>query len=294
MPFRLCEEDEFAKSLLYSEVPKFYTWNKVSKQFQRRKQGKPVSGWPNLYSSDALGRVYTVSPRDQECFFLRLLLVNVRGPKSFDDLKTVNGIVRASFREACFELKLLESDAHWDSTVADAARTAHPREIRTLFAILLTTCFPSNPRDLWEKFKDYMSEDILHRERLSNPDMDISFSLEIYNEALVLIEDICLTSVNKKLKQLGMPDPIRSAQILDRDLGRETEFDVEQLRQFVEMNSLVLVREQRSFYDEVLKTVAGNAPLMETSTRETWAEWSFFHRRSWEGHVICMNMHRMH
>ena len=90
--FRLCEEDEFASTLLYSEVPKFYTWNKVSKQFQRRKQGKPVSGWPNLYSSDALGRVYTVSPRDQECFFLRLLLVNVREPKSFDNLKTVNGI----------------------------------------------------------------------------------------------------------------------------------------------------------------------------------------------------------
>ena len=57
--FRLCEEDEFAKSLLYSEVPNYCTWNKQTKRFQRRKQGKPVNGWPNLYSSDALGRVYT-------------------------------------------------------------------------------------------------------------------------------------------------------------------------------------------------------------------------------------------
>ena len=105
------------------------------------------------------------------------------------------------------------------------------RQIRTLFAILLTTCFPSNPRDLWEKFKDYMSEDILHRKRQSNLDMEISFSSEIYNEALLSIEEICLTSVNKKLKQLGMSGPIRSAEVQDRDLSRETEFDVEQLRQ---------------------------------------------------------------
>ena len=137
--FRLCEEDEFAKSLLYSEVPNYYTWNRQTKRFQRRKQGKPVNGWSDLYSSDALGRVYTVSPRDQECFFLRLLLVNVRGPRSFNDLRTVNGNLRPSFRQVCLELKLLEGDAHWDPTMADAASTAHPRQIRTMFAILLTT-----------------------------------------------------------------------------------------------------------------------------------------------------------
>ena len=89
--------------------------------------------------------------------------------------------------------------------------------------------------------------------------MNISFSSEIYNEALLSIENIRLTSVNKKLKQLGMPDPLRSAQIQDRDLGRETDFDVVQLRQFVETNSLLLVNEQRSIYDEVLRTVASDA-----------------------------------
>jgi hypothetical protein len=58
-----------------------------------------------------------------------------------------------------------------------------------LFAIIFTTCFPSNVKDLWEKYKDYMCEDILHRLRVTNKNPDVQFTPNIYNEALVLIED---------------------------------------------------------------------------------------------------------
>ncbi|GFX55068.1 uncharacterized protein LOC104236095 [Trichonephila clavipes] len=151
--YSLCQDDLFAKTLLYSEVPKFYTWNASTKKFQRRKQGKAVEGHTNLYSSDALGRLYTVHPNNTECFYLRLLLINIRGPISFQDLRTVNGQLCATYRQACQELNLLENDAHWDTALADASNTARPLQIRTLFAIILTTCFPSNPKDLWEKYK---------------------------------------------------------------------------------------------------------------------------------------------
>ncbi|GFV75175.1 ATP-dependent DNA helicase [Trichonephila clavipes] len=190
--YSLCQYDLFAKTLLYSEVPKFYTWNASTKKFQRRKQGKAVEGHTNLYSSDALGRLYTVHPNNTECFYLRLLLINIRGPISFQDLRTVNGQLCATYRQACQELNLLENDAHWDTALADASNTARPQQIRTLFAIILTTCFPSNPKDLWEKCKDYMSEDILHRLRAANQNPDIQFTPNVYNEALILIEDICL------------------------------------------------------------------------------------------------------
>ncbi|GFW33637.1 uncharacterized protein LOC104236095 [Trichonephila clavipes] len=146
--YSLCQNDLFAKTLLYSEVPKFYTWNASTKKFQRRKQGKAVEGHTNLYSGDALGRLYTVHPNNTECFYLRLLLINIRGPISFQDLRTVNGQLCATYRQACQELNLLENDAHWDTALADASNTAQPQQIRTLFAIILTTCFPSNPKDL--------------------------------------------------------------------------------------------------------------------------------------------------
>ena len=45
--FQLCLQDHFAKTILYCEVPRYYTWNASEKQFHRRKQGCL------LYTSDA-------------------------------------------------------------------------------------------------------------------------------------------------------------------------------------------------------------------------------------------------
>ena len=47
-------------------------------------------------------------------FYLRLLLVNVRGPTSFQSLRIVDGELCATYREACQRLHLLEDDVHWD------------------------------------------------------------------------------------------------------------------------------------------------------------------------------------
>lgn len=35
--FQLCQHDEFAKTLFYHEIPKYYTWNTSKKMFQKRK-----------------------------------------------------------------------------------------------------------------------------------------------------------------------------------------------------------------------------------------------------------------
>ena len=73
--FETCQNDNFAQTLLYSEMPKYYTWNQSTKKFMQRKQGKPVPGYPSVYSTDAIGRIYSVHPSNDECFYLRLLLV---------------------------------------------------------------------------------------------------------------------------------------------------------------------------------------------------------------------------
>ena len=158
--------------LVYAEVPHYFTCYKSRKQFQRRKQGQAVNGQPNLYSTDALGRLYTIHPNNAECYYLRLLLINVRGPTSFENLKTINNILYATYREAYQQLKLLENDQNWDDALADASLGSSSHQIRTLFAIIIATCFSSNPINLWEKHKDSMTDDILHQARIttSNPD----------------------------------------------------------------------------------------------------------------------------
>jgi len=150
-----------------------------------------VVGHPGVWVTQALGRVYTVHPSNSECFYLRMLLLVLRGPTSFADLKTVNGVVCESYREACDRLGRLESDAHWDSALAEAAASQLPHRIRHLLAILLTTCAVSNPLQLWEKYEKDMSEDILRTLRI-HLGLSLDF-LDIYNQALQLLEYMCLS-----------------------------------------------------------------------------------------------------
>ena len=107
---------------------------------EKRKQGDQVEGYPDIRNTDIIGRVYTVHPNQFECFCLRILLHNVRGPMSFEHLRTVNGEVFTGFREACLELGLLEDDRHWDETLEETEGCRVPRQLRSLFAVMLMSC----------------------------------------------------------------------------------------------------------------------------------------------------------
>lgn len=249
---------QFARTLLYAEVPTYFTWNASQKSWQPRKRGKPVEDCAGLHSSSALGRLYTVHPKQLECFYLRLLLINVRGPTSFEFLRTVNGRLCISNHEACAALGLLEDDAHWDRTLSDAALTSYPHQIRTLFAILLTTCFPANPNNLWDTYKTAMIEDILHSARVRNENPNLDASDEMYNEALVMIEDICILICNVPLTNLGMPTPNRaSTDIANTDVRRERSFNTDDLSAFVHNNEPKLVPMQKEVYEKIMRTIAG-------------------------------------
>ena len=80
---KLCQKDEFARTLLYPEVNNYFTWQDKQRVWERRKQGKSVEGYPGVKKAVNLSRVYTVHPQQQDCYYLRLLLFHVRGPTSF-------------------------------------------------------------------------------------------------------------------------------------------------------------------------------------------------------------------
>ena len=149
----------------------------------------PIPG-QDAVASDALGRMYTVHPNNAECYFLRMLLHTVQESTSFLALKTVDGKVCETFREACQNLGLLENDQHWEMTLSEAALTCFPAQIRNLFAIILTTCNPSNPNSLWEKYKESMSEDVLLDARRNHADPNMNFSPQIFNETQMFYKKV--------------------------------------------------------------------------------------------------------
>ena len=164
--FDLCREDDFAKTLLYCDVPQYYRWDRSSKKWKRRIQGIHVEGHPGIKSCDTLGRVYTIHPSAFECYCLCLLLHIVRGPTSYEDLRMVNQFKCATFREACSIRGLLEDEGHWSATLEEAALGRSPRMLRNLFGTMIVTCGLGNPKSLWDKHKESLAEDILLEVRI--------------------------------------------------------------------------------------------------------------------------------
>ncbi|VDM93522.1 unnamed protein product, partial [Onchocerca ochengi] len=79
---------------------------------------------------------------------------------------------------------------------------------------------------------------------------------EIYNEALIMIEDLCLQIANKVLNQLGMPSRNRSAAAsFDLELHREQNYNIADLSSYVQSNIPKLTFEQRSIYGRIMQTV---------------------------------------
>ena len=74
--------------------------------------------------------MFFVHPSAGDRFFLRLLLIIVPGPTSFEDLRTHEGIVYPTFRGACGVPGLTED------VLTDAIRCMMPQKLRGLFAIL--------------------------------------------------------------------------------------------------------------------------------------------------------------
>ena len=58
---------------------------------------EPVDSKPDIFRENTIDRLYTVHPNLDECFFLRMLLVNVPGPISFQQLKIVDGVITCHF-----------------------------------------------------------------------------------------------------------------------------------------------------------------------------------------------------
>ena len=140
-----------------------------------------------------------------------MLLHHVRGPTSFEALRTVDGEVFNTFRDACLERGLLEDDRHWDETLEEVQACRVPKQIRSLFAVMLLSCEISNPLGLWEKYREGMSEDVLFQAQ--QVDSNASLDENIYNKALILLEDHLLNIGGQTVDNYGLPQTNRTEQL---------------------------------------------------------------------------------
>ncbi|XP_044581535.1 uncharacterized protein LOC123263065 [Cotesia glomerata] len=200
---------------------------------------------------------FALNPRQTECFYLRLLLVNVTGPLSFQDIRKVNGQQYTTYKDACLALGLLEDDNQWECMLAEAALNCTAIQIRLLFAIVLTTCFPARAEILWNNYKDSVTDDILHQHRTRCNDLAITFSDYMYNEALIAIEDLCIIIANLPLSHFGMNSPNRGAtDLMNTEMNREMQYNTVETATIVTRNVPLMNEEQRTIYDHIMLSVS--------------------------------------
>ncbi|POM80920.1 Helitron helicase-like protein [Phytophthora palmivora] len=170
---------EGTADLLYKDVPVKYRWD------DRLKHWVPYRRYVA-----SLGRLVPVSPQDPERFYLRLLLCHRRSPKSFEDIRTVNGVIYDTFHDAALAAGYLEN-------VINAV-------------IILVYSLPDHASALWDRFKKDLSEDFLRsiqeRDAQNNIDRDeeVSWRMAEY-KCLMWLADY-LISNGKTLSMYGLPD----------------------------------------------------------------------------------------
>lgn len=142
-----------ARNLTYSQFPAKFVWNATKHIWTPRKQGF------------AVGRIHFVPPGSGEMFYLRTLLNYVKGPTSFDDIKTVDGVKKDNFKDACYVLGLLEDDKEFIDAIIEASHWGTGTFLRNLFVSLLVAKQISRPSVVWEKTWEHLTEDILYKQR---------------------------------------------------------------------------------------------------------------------------------
>ncbi|XP_027156418.1 ATP-dependent DNA helicase PIF3-like [Coffea eugenioides] len=173
----LVDSTDFTKTML----TEFFAMNKRSKQARKLKC---------LKRRKVIGQVVTVRPNEGKRYFLRLLLSHVHAPKSFDHLLTVDGQLASSYQEAVFRLGLLQSDTYIEDALDEATAFHMPCSLRSLFAMLLIFCTPSNPFKLWEKYEADLSSDLERTSSITGCDSNY-------------IRRYVLQDINRSLEQMG-------------------------------------------------------------------------------------------
>ncbi|GBM13517.1 hypothetical protein AVEN_82788-1 [Araneus ventricosus] len=144
--FQLNQSDPDAQTLLYTDIPYNYVYDRNN--WKRRKRG----------GNKIVARMNVVNVKDAERFYLRMLLLHVPGATSFKFLRTVDNV---TFKQAAFHRHLLNSDKKWDHCLHNASTYQMPKQLRWTFAFILCFCNPTNVLELWNKYSIDMSLDYL-------------------------------------------------------------------------------------------------------------------------------------
>ncbi|XP_074298485.1 uncharacterized protein LOC141629368 [Silene latifolia] len=236
------------RDLTYWEFPQKFVWKEKQKV------------WTPRHKGFTLGRMYHMSPNGGERYYLRTLLNFVKGPKSYEDIRTVNGFPHPTFKEACYALGLLGDDKEYIDAIKEASFWGTGCYLRNLFATLLLTNSLVKPELVWEETWKLLSDDILYRRRteLRNPvvyyqlmslkklflrnfNYGKNFNMQISNSQTISCKLTHYPRLNHGCKEMAIAD--------------ELAYDKDALNKEHEKLTSSMTDEQKSIYRKIMYSV---------------------------------------
>ncbi|XP_071708776.1 uncharacterized protein [Rutidosis leptorrhynchoides] len=187
-----------------------------------------------------------------------MLLNIVKGPRSFEELRTFDGTLHHTFKDACFAYGLLHDDREWTEAISEVKIWASGAQLRDLFATMLLFCNITNPLRLWEQHWEDLADDILHKKRkiFNFPDLTLIDS-QIKNYCLVEIQGV-LHKHRKSLSDfpsLPLPDPSLLTQLDNRLIREELNYNIKDMKNLHDNLFRSLNPEQLTLYERLIKAV---------------------------------------
>ena len=202
-------------------------------------------GWKPRQQPFSIGRIWSASPFNGDWYVLRLLLTVVRGARSLEDLRTVDGVECPTFKGACIALRLLEDDGQWIAMFRDGQAFIPGRAFRHLFALSLQYTTLTNPLAIWEDFKEGFGDYLAHLlvtgvvlVPARGEDMGEGLA---YDYGLFRIQKF-LNEYGKFFIDFGLPQPVlnwrQNANQVPGDGGMREERDYNQEQEQILFNSM--------------------------------------------------------
>jgi hypothetical protein len=143
-----------ARTLTYPQFPSKWLWDQKDRKWcpRRQRHGK-------------IGRLHYVHPSAGERYYLRMLLLTVRGATSYEHLRFHNRTYHHTFKEACKSRGLLGDDQEWYDAFDEAAAWATSAQLRSFFVTMILFCEVGDENAFFEKVWRHLSDDIIYQYR---------------------------------------------------------------------------------------------------------------------------------
>src|SRR5437763_2205831 len=111
-------------------------------------------------NSRNITRLHSILPRMGELYYLRSLLLH-KPARSFDELRTISGILHPSFQEAAIALGLFSNHSEGFECMREAVQALFiPHQLQFLFTQILLN-LPCSALDVFTTFEEHLTTDYL-------------------------------------------------------------------------------------------------------------------------------------